>query len=105
MPLNILAKRSETVTQRCSVNKCVLKNLRPATFLIKRIWHRCFPVNFAKFLRKLFFVEHVGWLLLQGPEYASESVAEITAHKSLIRIFPEKNPRCEVVVSVGMQPP
>ena len=23
----------------------------PATLLEKRIWHRCFPVNFAKFLR------------------------------------------------------
>ena len=28
--------------------------LRPATLLKKRIWHRCFPVNFAKFLRKPF---------------------------------------------------
>ena len=24
---------------------------RPATFLKKRLWHRCFPVNFAKFPR------------------------------------------------------
>ena len=23
--------------------------LRPATLLKKRLWHRCFPVNFAKF--------------------------------------------------------
>ena len=27
----------------------------PATLLKKRLWHRCFPVNFAKFLRTLFF--------------------------------------------------
>ena len=27
---------------------------RPATLLKKRLWHRYFPVNFAKFLRKLF---------------------------------------------------
>ena len=26
--------------------------LRSATLLKKRLWHRCFPVNFAKFLRK-----------------------------------------------------
>ena len=26
----------------------------PATSLKKRLWHRCFPVNFAKFLRTLF---------------------------------------------------
>ena len=47
--------------RRCSVRKGVPKNfakftgkrLRPATSL-KRLWHRCFPVNFAKFLRTLF---------------------------------------------------
>ena len=26
----------------------------PATLLEKRLWHRCFPVNFAKFLRTPF---------------------------------------------------
>ena len=55
--------------------KCVLKNFskftgkhlrqslyfnkvasfRPATLLKKRLWHRCFPVNFAKFLRTPFY--------------------------------------------------
>ena len=59
----------------CSVKKGVLENfakftgkhlcqslffnkvasLRPATFLKKRLWYKCFPVNFAKFLRKSFF--------------------------------------------------
>ena len=28
--------------------------LRPATLSKKRLWHRCFPVNFAKFLRTPF---------------------------------------------------
>ena len=28
--------------------------LRPATLFKKRLWHRCFPVNFAKFLRTPF---------------------------------------------------
>ena len=27
----------------------------PVILLKKRLWHRCFPVNFAKFLRKAFF--------------------------------------------------
>ena len=36
----------------------------PATLLKKRLWHRCFPVNFAKFLRTPFFIEHFWWLLL-----------------------------------------
>ena len=28
--------------------------LRPATLLKKSLWHRCFPVNFAKYLRTPF---------------------------------------------------
>ena len=38
--------------------------LRPATLLKKRLWHRIFPVDFAKFLRIAFLTEHVRWLLL-----------------------------------------
>ena len=30
----------------------------------KRLWHRCFPVNFAKFLRTPFVTESLWWLLL-----------------------------------------
>ena len=33
--------------------------LRPATLLKKRLWHRCFPVNFARFLGTSFFAEHL----------------------------------------------
>ena len=60
--------------RRCSVRKGVLGNfikftgkhlcqnvffnkvagLRPATLLKRRLWHRCFPVNFVKFLRTTF---------------------------------------------------
>ena len=60
--------------QRCSVRKGILRNFakftgkhlcqvlfynkvagpEPATLLKKRLWHRCFPMNFAKFLRTLF---------------------------------------------------
>ena len=29
-----------------------------------RLWHRCFPVNFAKFLRTPFLTEYLWWLLL-----------------------------------------
>ena len=29
---------------------------------IERLWHRCFPVNFAKFLRTSFFTEQLRWL-------------------------------------------
>ena len=69
--------------QRCSVKIGVLGNfkkftgkhlcqsfllnkvsgLRLATLFIKRLWHRCFPVNFVKFLRTRFYIEHHWWLL------------------------------------------
>ena len=42
------------------------KGFRPATLLKKRLWHRCFPVNFVKFLRTRFLSEHLWWLLLKG---------------------------------------
>ena len=47
---------------RLFFNKVV--GLKPATLLKKRVWHKCFPVNFAKFLRTPFIPEHLGWLLL-----------------------------------------
>ena len=42
---------------RCSLKIGVLKNfadLRPAILVKQRPWHRCFPMNVAKFLRKSF---------------------------------------------------
>ena len=58
----------------CSVKKVFCKtpvpeskshlSLRPTTLLKKRVWHRCFPVNFAKFLRKPFLQNTSGRLLL-----------------------------------------
>ena len=38
--------------------------LGSATLLENRLWHRCFPVNFAKFLRAHFLTEHLCGLLL-----------------------------------------
>ena len=32
------------------------------------LWHRCLPVNFAKFLRTPFFTEQLWWLLLKISE-------------------------------------
>ena len=56
--------RSSRLEMFCE--KDVLRNFtkfRPATLLKKRFWHRCFPVNFAKFLRAPFFKEHFRRLL------------------------------------------
>ena len=77
-------KTLEAVTQRCSVKKVFLEisqnpqenacarvsfliklQAQPATLLKKRLWHRCFPVNFEKFLRTPLLTEHLWWLLLK----------------------------------------
>ena len=68
----LIILRSEAVVQRCSVKKVfckdgVLRNF--ATLLKERLWHSCFPVNFAKFLRTLFLKEHLRWLLLYAQDY------------------------------------
>ena len=39
-------------------------SLRPATLLKKSLCHNCFSVNFAKFLRTPYIIEHLRWLLL-----------------------------------------
>ena len=40
-------------------------DLKPATLFKNRFWHRCFHVNFVKFLRAHFLQNISGWLLLQ----------------------------------------
>ena len=70
---------------KCSMKKGVLRNftkftrkhlcqslffnkvatLRPTTLLKKGLWHRCFPVNFVKFLKAPFLQNTSGRLFLQ----------------------------------------
>ena len=48
---------TEVEAQRCSVKKVFLQIseiLRPEILLKKGLWHRCFPVNFEKFVRAPF---------------------------------------------------
>ena len=57
---------SETATRSVlSENVFLVADLVPATLLKKRLWRRCFPVNFAKFLRTPFLTEHLRSLLLK----------------------------------------
>ena len=65
--------QNSSFSQRCSVKKMFLEIsqnlqektcardsvLRPATLLKKRLWYRCFLVNFAKRLRTPFLTEHL----------------------------------------------
>ena len=47
------AKFAENTCARVSF--LIKLQARPATFLKNRLWRRCFPVNFGKFLRTRFF--------------------------------------------------
>ena len=74
LPLLLRSSRSEVFYK-----KAVLRNFAKFTgkhlcqtlfnrllikLLKKKLWHRFFPVNFAKFLRTPFVTEHLWWLLL-----------------------------------------
>ena len=50
---------NKIVTFRSSHQRC-----STATLVKKRLWHRCFPVNFVKFLRTPFCTDYLWWLLL-----------------------------------------
>ena len=52
----------ENTYARVFLNK--VADLRPATLLKNRLWHKCFPVNFVQFLRTSFFIEYHHLLLL-----------------------------------------
>ena len=45
------------------------------TLLKKRLWHRYFSVDFVKFLRTPFFIEHLWWLVLDIPEITGIVIA------------------------------
>ena len=60
--------------QSCSMQNSVFRNFtkltekrlcqslffnKVSTLLKKRLWHRCFPMNFEKFLRTPYFTEHL----------------------------------------------
>ena len=79
-------KKDRNSHQRCFMKKGVLRNfkkftgkrlcqslflnkvagLKPATLLKKRLWHRCFPVNFLKFPKTSFLQNTSRRLLLEG---------------------------------------
>ena len=68
----VLSKRCGS-HQRCSIKKGVLKEISQnaqgnictrVSFLKKRLWHRCLPMNFVKFLRTPFLQNTTGRLFL-----------------------------------------
>ena len=51
-------KRGNEEIEMCRSNDPEMM-LMSAVLLKKRLWHRCFPVNFAKFLRTLFCAKYL----------------------------------------------
>ena len=62
VPGNFVTFKGKDLRQSLFLNK--VAGLRPATLLKKRLWPRCFPVNFTKFLRTPFSQNTSGRLLL-----------------------------------------
>ena len=62
VPRNFTKFTGKHLCQSLFFNK--VAGLSPATLLEKRLWHRCFPVNFAKSLRTPFLQNTSGRLLL-----------------------------------------
>ena len=108
--------------RRCSVKKGVLRNFakftekhlcqrvffnkvagrRPGTLLRKTLWRRCFPVNFAKFLRHLrttdsavkkvflrknFFIEKYPWCSLSSNKISDLMSKNLLKRDSSICVF------------------
>ena len=82
IPQNSQENKLKASGQGLLFNK--VAGLRPATLLKRRLWHRCFPVNFAKFLGTPFLKEHLQWLLLIFSQFMSCAPSEI--------VFPVQKP-------------
>ena len=56
--INIYVKIRRSTPVPESLNRSLLiKGLKAATLLTKRLWYRCFPVNFAHFFYKTAFLK------------------------------------------------
>ena len=111
--MHLRLKFPKAVVQRCSVKQVFLETsqnsqestcarvsfliklqasgLRPATLLKKRLWHRCFPENFVKFIRRPFFIEHLWWLHLNFMEVniLVADLREVTKNWMVLLVFRE----------------
>ena len=83
---NLTIIHRKTPVQKSLFNK--VPGLRPATLLKRRLWHKCFLVNFVKSLRTLFYTEHLRWLFLRICEiYLNWNISLKTQHVSLVQCF------------------
>ena len=63
-----ISQKFRKISQKSLLRQSLFFNKisRPATLLKKRLWHRCFPVNFEKFSRIPFWQNTSGRLLLKS---------------------------------------
>ena len=64
-----------------------MKKGKPSTLLKNRLCHRCFPVNFEKFLRTLFLQNTSGQLLL----HVTDEEATVDSHQADKTAFEKEN--------------
>ena len=62
LPSHLFAEAVSRLEVFCKIH-------RLATLLKRRLWHRCFPVNFSKFPRTPLFTEQLRRLLLYLNKY------------------------------------
>ena len=74
VPLKSQVRIGRSSHRRCSVNP-----RKSATLLKRRLWHRCFPVNFAKFLWTAFLQKTSARLLLDRIKYSWQNLLYICA--------------------------
>ena len=71
--------------------KHLYQSLMPAILFKKRHWHRCFPVNFVKFLKTPFYIEHLWWLLLESEALKYVFHHRFSLKKQVFCCFNQKN--------------
>ena len=86
---NFAKSKGKHLCQSLFFNK--VAGLRSATLLKKRLWYKCFPVNFVKLLRTPFYIEHLWWLLLKKPD-----------HKSFDRVLDTTLTHLDSVILLGL---
>ena len=72
---------------RCSMKKSIFKYLKTCNFILKRLLHKCFPLNIAKFLRTPILKKICEWLLLANLEKNVLFFTNITCITGAFRIL------------------
>ena len=77
-PPEVFSRESVLLYERC---------FRPTTLLKRRLWHRCFPVDFAKFLRTPFLQNNSTRMLLHLLFLINDSKNSSSQSLTVLRLF------------------